>query len=191
MVSESQKLPGPRCREMVDGGVMSFPCMLDLGHIGPHEAVEVPASGRRRQLWLEENVSEQQPVTASQPQQEQPSPSVDIRQTVIDLLMNDASVRQIANGEVSHPVLDIEHINPQHVREQAVMAVLNNRDINALPAAVSSWATGMVSMTSLSALWMMAQEHFNNGHSAVVLTKEFVEKLVPTQIRPAQTDEGE
>ena len=177
-MNDSQRLPGPRCREMVDGGVMSFPCMLELGHRGPHEAVEVPASGRRREQWLEEN-----PVEAPAVPSASASGSDDIRKMVRQIMSEYVSVSDHT------PVLDASAINSYSDRERTVVDGLRGKGVDELPAAVSSWAIGVLSMTSLAALWMMAEKHFDEGATEVIVTKELLEKIVPPSMRP--TTKGE
>lgn len=144
------------CNEYVDGGIMSWPCRLNPGHEGPHEAVEVPASGRRRQLWLDGQQAKTNDLTAA-----------DIQSSMALPLPSPPAVLQ-ANV-----------INDEQQRMNAIMAVLSKKEISSLPSAVSSWAMGMLAQTSLLVLWEMAQNEFNNGAQSVVITSEYLDRLVP------------
>lgn len=171
-MKESQQLPGPRCREMVDGGVMSYPCMLPLGHDGPHEAVEVPASSRRRNHWIQEN---------SESAVAEPTGAEDIQKIIEQVIAQQGAKPTVSSVEI--PEMNAEDINPYEVREQAIVSLLQNGNLSTYPSAVSSWVTGMMCMTSLSVLWTLACEHFDQGSTHVALTREVLERVVPEFVR--------
>lgn len=141
------------CNEYVDGGIMSWPCRLQAGHDGPHEAVEVPASGRRRQLWLDAQTNDLADVSV-QSSAPLPLPSLP-------------------------SILDAGVINDEKHRMDVILSVLSKKEISSLPSAVSSWAMGMLAQTSLLVLWEMAQNEFNDGAQSVVITRDYLDRLVP------------
>lgn len=159
-------LPSARCREMVDGGIMSWPCSLPFGHTGPHEAIEVPSSSTRRKRWMEEN-----PV---------PSEASAIKGTDADIA---GSIFRQETAPSEMPVLKPASINEDEQRLAAIMRLLTKTDLSALPSPVASWVMGMMAQTSLLALWEMAMKEFQSGATGVVITPEYLNRVVPQSLR--------
>lgn len=176
-------LPGPRCKEMVDGGLLSWPCMLPMGHDGPHQAVEAPASIRRRDAWLESQgvPSADAGVQLTANITADASLPISDDAGVLGSLLSPSSI-PTPPATPSVPSLDPASINDVERRVQAITGFLS-KDLERMPSPVASWVMGMLSHTSLLALWEMSQKEFAAGAPGVTLTPEFLDRLVPAPLR--------
>lgn len=173
---------------MVESSFLAYPCWLEEGHAGPHAAVEIPASNERRRLWLEEQAT-QQSVSS---QVKSPEAGVFDAQVKSSELPPPPPPSMAAGS--SPVVLDPSSIKDEAERLQAMSSYLSNlitgMDFNRLPSFIAFWMTSTLAQTSLLALWAVAQQEFDKGAQGVMLTPEFLNKLVPQTLRGPITPKG-
>lgn len=156
-----QQLPGPRCPRYVDGGMTSWPCTVveGINHIGPCAAPEVPVSAVRRQQWFDKN----KPASKPQPALIPTGPLIGV-----------PSPPPVLVGAML--------IDPED-RDANQFAALATGSVKGLP----EWARqGMIAasaQTSLGLLWALCQAEFEKGANSVVITQEFLERLVTPVVR--------
>lgn len=164
---------------MVDGGLLSWPCMLPIGHDGPHQAVESPSSVRKRDQWL----ADQNLIPATEGVVMEPTAGVPKQSAAIPTDTLGRIMRSTMRDEATSVPLEPGAINDFDHRIRAIMAHISGGDLSKLPTPVASWAMGMLAHTGLLALWELAQREFDAGASAVSLSPEFLDRLVPVQLR--------
>lgn len=160
------------CRGLVSGGIASYPCVLPGGHFGAeagmHVAVEIPASAERYAVWCATQQVAQAPLAA--PSQVPVPPSA-------------PSSAPSPETSVTSPALDASELADPVGREMAQLDRLANLPMAKLPPYIGTVMVFESAATSLAILWAMCQSEFDRGASGVVVTPEFLSRLVTPSVR--------
>lgn len=171
----TQAPPQRKCRKLVEGGgsVLGYPCDIrPEEHAGPCAAVELPRSMEARARW--ETARQAEAFSAA---------TQAMAPTIAPVLPHEPAerVNYAATGNV--PVLAAGALLDEADRVQALQAMLH-REPASLPTPVRDWVMAMLAYTSLSTLWRLAMVEFDNGATAVTITPDLLERLVPSILRP-------
>ena len=165
-----QAPPQRKCRKPVESGgaILSYPCDLrPEDHAGPCAAIELPRSMEARVRW---DLANGTPSSATTP-------------TIAPVLAPEPAERVNHGAMGSAPVLPASALQDEDERLRALEAMLG-RPLQDLPSPVRDWMMAMVAYTSLSILWRLAMAEFDRGATAVTITPDLLDRLVPSMLRP-------
>ena len=149
------------------GGVASFPCVIKTNHDGPCMSHESEVSKVRRERW---NKAQDAIV------KEASAPVAPVAPVAAHAPDTAANVPKLTTAMVA--------VSAPGERERGMMKRLSETSPEDLPPAVKSWMMGALATTTLMTIWQLAHSEFDkSGSSVVVMTKEFLESVVPESLK--------